>query len=366
LTTGGAVKCWGLGYGPNPVTISGLSSSIAQISAGVVNLCARTTGGAAKCLGENQFGQVGDGTTTARSSAVNVGGLSSGVAGISSGVYHACAALTSGGGKCWGFNPSGQLGNGTTSGFQPNPVPMDVVVATQKPTFTPTPCPPGGCPTNTPTATPPPLSVLDFSIGIDTNGDTVNDCGTRTGEALKCAIAPGSMFQLRLFLNSLPLDLPQYFGLDVSLELAGVTATGFVEHDWPDCSFGLGPVFFSNEMHFGCGIGVNSPASSYVGLLARAAFTCSASGSLTLVHGGPDPTHLVAGNLSAHSEIPGLDETLVINCVNPTPTPTPQPVGGLATDATGGDDASMWWLLLVGAGVAIGTVVAARSVAQRV
>ncbi|MEC8948009.1 MAG: hypothetical protein VX897_06775, partial [Actinomycetota bacterium] len=130
VTTSGGAKCWGknhygqLGNGtttdsPTPVDVSGLTSGVASISAGEATVCAVTTSGGAKCWGNNSFGRVGDGTTTDRSTPVDVSGLTSGVASIDSSddpnSNYTCAVTTSGGATCWGLNQFGQLGDGTTT-----------------------------------------------------------------------------------------------------------------------------------------------------------------------------------------------------------------------------------------------------------
>ncbi len=126
LAAGGAAKCWGangngqLGDGTTtehntPVNVVGLASGITTITAGRAHTCAIATGGSAKCWGDNNHGQLGDGTTNQQTSPVNVVGLSSGVTAIAAGFHHTCALAAGGAAKCWGYNYYGQLGDGTTT-----------------------------------------------------------------------------------------------------------------------------------------------------------------------------------------------------------------------------------------------------------
>ena len=135
LTTDGGVKCWGynaygqLGDGTTtnrytPLDVDGLSSGVKAIAAGVGHTCALTAGGGVKCWGRNDYGQLGDNSTTNRYTPVNVVGLSSGVIAISTGHLHTCALILGGGVKCWGWNGHGQLGDGTSID---RPSPVDVV-----------------------------------------------------------------------------------------------------------------------------------------------------------------------------------------------------------------------------------------------
>jgi alpha-tubulin suppressor-like RCC1 family protein len=139
LSTGGGVKCWGGNeYGPGdlgdgsgydsfvPIDVSGLTSGASAVSAGVGFTCALTMGGGVKCWGTDNFGQLGDGGASTcfpnfppswpcSPTPVDVSGLTSGVAAITTGYGHACALTTGGGVKCWGENLYGDLGDGETS-----------------------------------------------------------------------------------------------------------------------------------------------------------------------------------------------------------------------------------------------------------
>ncbi len=98
-----------------PVTVVGLSSGVIAVAAGMDHTCALTSGGAVKCWGGNQYGQLGDGSTTDRLTPVDVSGMSNGAIGLTVGGYHTCAVTSGGAVKCWGLNDSGQLGDGSTT-----------------------------------------------------------------------------------------------------------------------------------------------------------------------------------------------------------------------------------------------------------
>jgi alpha-tubulin suppressor-like RCC1 family protein len=127
-----------------PLDVSGLTSGAAAVAAGDHHTCALTTAGGVKCWGANWDRQLGDGTTTDSTTPVDVSGLTSGVAAAAAGSYHTCAVTTAGGVKCWGSNRFGELGDGTTTD---RTTPVDVVGFGAEPAPTPTvpsQLPPGG------------------------------------------------------------------------------------------------------------------------------------------------------------------------------------------------------------------------------
>ncbi len=126
VLTGGGAKCWGanatgqLGDGTifqrlTPVDVSGLSGPVTKLTAGYNHTCALIQSGGLQCWGSNDFGEVGDGTLISRVRPTDVSGLTSGVADVSAGGFSTCVAMASGGIKCWGYNSQGQLGDGTTA-----------------------------------------------------------------------------------------------------------------------------------------------------------------------------------------------------------------------------------------------------------
>ena len=81
---------------------------------GDAHSCALGETGAVACWGYNGDGELGNGTGVDSLTPVDVDGLGAAVSDLASGELHTCAVLDGGGVKCWGYNASGQLGNGTT------------------------------------------------------------------------------------------------------------------------------------------------------------------------------------------------------------------------------------------------------------
>ncbi len=101
------------------------ASGFVSISAGERHTCALTSVDGVKCWGDNETGQLGNGTYVDSLTPVDVSGLSSGVQAISSGAFHTCALTTSGGVKCWGDNYMNAIGDGGACGVYCN-APVDV------------------------------------------------------------------------------------------------------------------------------------------------------------------------------------------------------------------------------------------------
>jgi alpha-tubulin suppressor-like RCC1 family protein len=97
----------------------------ARISAGTAYSMALMSDGTIWAWGKNSNGQLGDGTTTARSFPTRVvetdgEGALIGVVGISAGNNHSLALLADGAVRAWGYNNTGQLGDGAIeSSFVP-------------------------------------------------------------------------------------------------------------------------------------------------------------------------------------------------------------------------------------------------------
>ncbi len=144
LVEGGKVFCWGsnlLGQfdaskvdrlNPVPVLASPGGAPLTGVKAvavGSFHTCALVDGGQVRCWGAGSFGALGDGTGESRPTPVPVvqadgAGPLTGVAALALGNAVSCALLEGGEARCWGSNPTGQLGNGTTSFIEFTPVPV--------------------------------------------------------------------------------------------------------------------------------------------------------------------------------------------------------------------------------------------------
>ncbi|MHB8519544.1 MAG: RCC1 domain-containing protein [Limisphaerales bacterium] len=96
----------------NPVPVSGLDKVVA-IAAGYAHSLALKGDGSVWAWGDNQFGQLGDGTFDQRNRPVAIPGLSN-VTAIAAGYFHSLALDANGTVWAWGKNDSGQVGDGAT------------------------------------------------------------------------------------------------------------------------------------------------------------------------------------------------------------------------------------------------------------
>lgn len=135
------MKCWGNPgyagtssfYGDSPATVGdaipyfdpGTSRSITRVSCSQNGVCILLDDGTMKCVGMNNYGQSGSGTTASNVGAlfgqvgdtlptVNLGNMSQ-VIDIGLGSAHSCALLIGNKVKCFGYNAQGQLGLGDTA-----------------------------------------------------------------------------------------------------------------------------------------------------------------------------------------------------------------------------------------------------------
>jgi alpha-tubulin suppressor-like RCC1 family protein len=107
-----------------PVEATGITNAT-QIAAGGQDTCALLSTGHVACWGLNESGQLGDGTATGpetcpvnvpcSTKAVEAVGITDATQ-IATGANHTCATLPNGHVDCWGENELGQLGDGTATG----------------------------------------------------------------------------------------------------------------------------------------------------------------------------------------------------------------------------------------------------------
>ncbi|MDF1520933.1 MAG: hypothetical protein RQ728_08965 [Brevefilum sp.] len=106
-----------------PVTVDTLGSNVRSISTGYAHACAVTTNNDLYCWGYNNRGQIGNGNTD---NVFAPALILSDVADVSVGGSHTCALMTNEGIMCWGINSDCQLGDGTAdpencTGYQTSP-----------------------------------------------------------------------------------------------------------------------------------------------------------------------------------------------------------------------------------------------------
>jgi alpha-tubulin suppressor-like RCC1 family protein len=217
VTTSAVGICWGanntgqLGRGDigppqaTPAPVSG-GLTLAEIGPGNWHTCARTTGGAAYCWGENTSGQIGDSSLIPRTTPVPVAGGHSWLR-VRAGANFSCGRTTGGWARCWGAVNA--LGNGGVERAVPDSVHLGVPLTS--------------------------LAVSSTSIGV---------CGVGSNQATYCwgngeAGQLGDGSTLALALTPVPVAGGHVFQ-DVGVGRAhacGLTAAG-VAYCWGDNSRG--------------------------------------------------------------------------------------------------------------------------------
>lgn len=130
----GVLKCWGsdalgqVGNGVNvfpdgnappntitPTSVVGAGTGILGVGNGLNHACAIKSDHTLVCWGYNYSGQLGDGKKVPQSATpIPVPGVSN-VVQVSGGIVFTCAVISGGTVKCWGDNTHGQLGNGNNT-----------------------------------------------------------------------------------------------------------------------------------------------------------------------------------------------------------------------------------------------------------
>jgi alpha-tubulin suppressor-like RCC1 family protein len=102
---------------PTQTSSLGTDRTAVVITAGASHTCAILDDGSVSCWGRNTYGQLGDGTNTASLTPIQTSSLGTGrtAVEISVGFYHTCAILDNESVSCWGYNGYGQLGDGTNT-----------------------------------------------------------------------------------------------------------------------------------------------------------------------------------------------------------------------------------------------------------
>ena len=121
---GGSLYCWGdnaYSQIQNPASVRvappvQTSTVSTDFSIGYYSICIILADGTLQCRGDNNAGEIGDGTTSGVpvTTFTTASAVSGPVSKVAVGRLHACAILQTGGVECWGYNAFGETGNGNT------------------------------------------------------------------------------------------------------------------------------------------------------------------------------------------------------------------------------------------------------------
>ena len=126
IKTDGTLWTWGINNRGNlgdgtvtnrssPVTTAGGGTNWKQVACGSEHTVSIKTDGTLWTWGQNQYGRLGDGTTTNRSSPGTTAGGGTNWKQVAGGYLYTAAIKTDGTLWTWGYNSGGELGDGTTT-----------------------------------------------------------------------------------------------------------------------------------------------------------------------------------------------------------------------------------------------------------
>ncbi len=98
--------------------------ALRSVSVGGFHACSVADDGNVYCWGLNSVGQLGDQTFNGKTGPVRVVAGNLTFTAVTAGGAHTCALTPTGDAYCWGFNTSGQVGDGLTIGSRVSPVPV--------------------------------------------------------------------------------------------------------------------------------------------------------------------------------------------------------------------------------------------------
>ncbi|HEX6398359.1 MAG TPA: hypothetical protein VFZ95_13115 [Steroidobacteraceae bacterium] len=107
LGAGNGVKCWGEHFWRNVASLG----TPDLLTVGLGQIC-ELIGQQAKCLGSNNWGELGINSMMGQGAAINVNAPPALYADLAAGSAHTCGITPDGNAFCWGRNYEGQVGNG--------------------------------------------------------------------------------------------------------------------------------------------------------------------------------------------------------------------------------------------------------------
>ncbi len=118
------VSCW---HGSLKDSYSFSPHSPVMMAIGARHACVLLSDSSIRCWGDNDFGQIGDGTWESKGSPITIQGFDNQdpIISISAGIAITCAVTSSGKVYCWGSNSLGAVGDGTVYGLYEKPVKID-------------------------------------------------------------------------------------------------------------------------------------------------------------------------------------------------------------------------------------------------